>query len=320
MTYADCHSQKVFRLCDVIENEESNNIAEYATKKVELDEKICIGSGYLFELAKDTTIAFSDLEFQQPICFKESGQGMFGACLVLDGQLEITVPQKNTTFTVCKDKALFFISHNSDCEFRYPKGPVKLMNFCVPKEIMYSLADAALLQEKDMDYFLPVSVTPNIIKIVDEIYRSELTKSAKNLYLQGKVMELLAMLYHNFNAIKQVYAGVTPRDVDCIYNAARIIEEEMADPPSLFELSRKVGINDNKLKKNFKLIFNNTVYGYLNNKRMIKASELLLNGDLTVQEVAFNVGYKHVGHFSKKFKQHYLCSPKYYRRKSVTAV
>ena len=130
-------------------------------------------------------------------------------------------------------------------------------------------------------------------------------------------MELLAMLYNNFYTVKQVYTGVTSRDVDCIYDAARIIEKEMADPPSLFELSRKVGINENKLKSNFKLVFNNTVYGYLNKKRMIKASELLLNGNLTVQEVAHCVGFKHVGHFSKKFKQHYLLSPKHYRKKLV---
>jgi len=319
MTYFDSYSQQVFRICDVVENEGNTNIADYATQKVELDETVCVGSGYVFELAKDTTVMFSDLYFKQPTRFKETSKGIFGACLVLEGQLDIVVPHSDTVFTASKDKALFFLCHNSDCEFRYPKGAVKLVNFCVPKETMYSLVDESLLQENSMGCYFSVSVTSDITKTVDEIYRSELTKSAKNLYLQGKVMELLAKLYHNFNAVKHVYSGVTPRDVDCIYDAARIIEEEMANPPSLFELSRKVGINDNKLKKNFKLVFNNTVYGYLNNKRMIKASELLLNGDLTVQEVALNVGYKHVGHFSKKFKQYYLCSPKHYRRKSVIA-
>lgn len=100
--------------------------------------------------------------------------------------------------------------------------------------------------------------------------------------------------------------------------AAKIIEENMTEPPSLLELSRKIGINDSKLKKNFKLVFGNTVYGYLNDKRMIRASELLLNGELSVTEVFHQVGYKHVGYVSKIFKERFLCSPKHYKGECLT--
>ncbi len=110
MTYFDSYSQQVFRICDVVENEGNTNIADYATQKVELDETVCVGSGYVFELAKDTTVMFSDLYFKQPTRFKETSKGIFGACLVLEGQLDIVAPHSDTVFTASKDKALFFFS------------------------------------------------------------------------------------------------------------------------------------------------------------------------------------------------------------------
>ena len=118
----DCSSQKVFRLCDVIEQEAEDHIAEYATKKVELDTTVCTGSGYIFELAQDTNIMFSDIEFKQPTHFKENSCELFGACLVLEGKIDVVLPDEETRFTLSKDKAMFFVSHNSRCEFLYQQG------------------------------------------------------------------------------------------------------------------------------------------------------------------------------------------------------
>ncbi|SHE13431.1 Adenosine deaminase [Chlamydia abortus] len=51
--------------------------------------------------------------------------------------------------------------------------------------------------------------------------------------------------------------------------------ERMANPPSLLELSRMIGINDNKLKIGFKELYGTTVFGYLREKRLEKALNLI---------------------------------------------
>lgn len=50
-------------------------------------------------------------------------------------------------------------------------------------------------------------------------------------------------------------------------------------PPSLSELSRIVGINEFKLKKKFKEVFNMTVFGYLADYRLGIARSLLEDGN-----------------------------------------
>ncbi|MFE6076651.1 hypothetical protein ACFVQB_19470 [Paenibacillus sp. NPDC057886] len=53
------------------------------------------------------------------------------------------------------------------------------------------------------------------------------------------------------------------------------MQKRMEPPPSLLELSRLVGISDSKLKSGFKELFGTTVFGYLKEKRLDKARELL---------------------------------------------
>lgn len=319
MDYVKSNVQSAFKMCEVFDDESSNRLAEYATTKVELDESICSGQGYIVELAPGMNITYSDVIFKQPTQFKEVAVDYFGACLAIEGEVEIKVSGETESIVIDKDRALFFVCHQGELEFLYGTSRTKFINFCVPKAMMKSLFVGGGSSHFDVNCFNAVQVTSDLVKNLDEIFRSKLGKAANTLYLQGKVLELLALIHHNMSREVTMCGGMTPRDMDCIQHAARIMEENMDSPPSLIELSRQVGINDNKLKKNFKMVFGETVYGFLSTKRMIRAGELLALGELSVQEVAHSVGFKHVGHFSKKFKEQYMCSPKQYRRKSVLA-
>lgn len=57
-----------------------------------------------------------------------------------------------------------------------------------------------------------------------------------------------------------------------------ILLERMAEPPSLLELSRLIGLNDYKLKTGFKEMYGTTVFGYLREQRLEKAYRLLMEG------------------------------------------
>lgn len=320
MAYVESNIESTFKMFTGYEGGGENRLADYATTKVELDENVCLGHGYIVELYSGLNITYSDVTFNQPTSFTESAKDYYGACLVIEGCVEVRVSQGSEPITIDKNKALFFVCHEGELEFRYDTSCTKLINFCVPQSMMKTLFEDDTGRPFSINLFESVSVTNDIIKNVDEILCSKLGKSAHSLYLQGKVMELLALIYHNMRQKVTVCCSMTPRDMDCIQLAAKIMEEQMESPPSLIELSRQIGINDNKLKRNFKIVFGETVYGFLSNKRMVKAGELLAIGELSVQEVAHRVGFKHVGHFSKKFKEQYMCSPKQYRRKSVHPV
>ena len=94
-----------------------------------------------------------------------------------------------------------------------------------------------------------------------------------------------------------------------MYKVKTILENNLEAPLSLMELSRTVGINDFKLKKGFKEVFGNTVFGYLNELKMNRAQLLLLNNDLSVAEIARLTGYKNPTHFTAAFKKKFGVLP-----------
>ena len=48
--------------------------------------------------------------------------------------------------------------------------------------------------------------------------------------------------------------------------------------------------------------------------RLERAKDLLLNSDMTVNEICFKVGYNHIGNFLDKFKKYFKMTPNEYRK------
>ncbi len=50
---------------------------------------------------------------------------------------------------------------------------------------------------------------------------------------------------------------------------------------------------------------------------MDKASELLLNSDLNITQIAYKVGYTEQSNFSRKFTAYFGCSPSQYKKNNL---
>jgi len=75
------------------------------------------------------------------------------------------------------------------------------------------------------------------------------------------------------------------------------------------ELCKEIGMSRAQLYRKFKSLTDKTVNEYLMHFRLFKAKELLLNSDLNVSEVAYEVGFKNLSHFSRAFKESFGQSP-----------
>ena len=82
----------------------------------------------------------------------------------------------------------------------------------------------------------------------------------------------------------------------------------------LVELARDLGTNPNKLQASFKAAFGITIGDYCLERRIREAQQLLLEGKLSVAEVAERVGYGHQSNFAAAFSSHLGMSPREYRR------
>ncbi|WP_216633965.1 helix-turn-helix transcriptional regulator [Paenibacillus alvei] len=154
------------------------------------------------------------------------------------------------------------------------------------------------------------AITPTTTIRLQQILDALTIAYTKNIELECRVMELLAEAFHQFfNERCSKSRTLTKMDMQKIKNAKDIILQQMADPPSLLELSKMVGLNDFKLKNSFKEMYGTTVFGYLREKRLEKALLLLQQGKLNVTETAFEVGYTNASYFSEAFRRKYGVNP-----------
>ena len=99
----------------------------------------------------------------------------------------------------------------------------------------------------------------------------------------------------------------------CALPIWEILSQQAADPPSLSNLARQVGLNDRKLKEGFRQVFGTTAFSYLRDYRLQQAQQLLCNPNLSISSVAATVGYKSPESFCKAFRHKFAVSPKAYQ-------
>ncbi|HEU4551531.1 MAG TPA: AraC family transcriptional regulator, partial [Chitinophaga sp.] len=162
-------------------------------------------------------------------------------------------------------------------------------------------------------------ITMQMLRVLEEIRYCQFTGGIKKLFLQSKVLELLALQCEQY---ERSGPGHTPEDTmlsatdrEKIYYARDLLLQAMQQPPSLRELSRLVGLNEFKLKTGFKKVFDNTVFGYLNDQRLDHARELLLQQQYRpLSDIALELGYSSPQHFSNAFSKKFGISPGRMRR------
>jgi AraC-like DNA-binding protein len=174
-----------------------------------------------------------------------------------------------------------------------------------------TFAKVFLKQNEWKKSFFP-EVTPSMQIIVKQIMNTPYQGITRRLYLQAKVLELLAM---QLNIIILEFEKATPKlnfkaqSIDRIYQVRDILLTRLDNPPSILELTQQVGIGELTLRRGFRKLFGTTIVGYLIQKRMEQAEQLLREKQLSVAEVANLVGYSHLGYFAKVFKRQFGITP-----------
>lgn len=109
-------------------------------------------------------------------------------------------------------------------------------------------------------------------------------------------------------------------DIDKVIEAKEIILDDLKNPPNIRDLSKMVGVNQNKLKKGFKTVFNTTINNYLRSERLNKAKLLLATGEMLIEEVSEEVGYVNKSHFARRFKEKFGILPKDFAKNIRTEI
>ncbi len=96
----------------------------------------------------------------------------------------------------------------------------------------------------------------------------------------------------------------------------RLIDQNLANLPSLPDLARKVGTHDKRLSTLFREHMGTTVFAYVREVRLRKSQELLSDSEMSVQDIADLVGFSNAGNFTTAFRQRLGMTPSQYRQQS----
>ncbi|NKI26743.1 helix-turn-helix domain-containing protein [Arenibacter sp. 6A1] len=167
---------------------------------------------------------------------------------------------------------------------------------------------------KDKKYYAQERVSPAIAVILSQMMNYNLHRSIKELYIKGKVYELISLYFNKSEDadVEQCPFLVDEDNVKRIRKAKEIMISRMTEPPTLLELSEEIGLSLKKLKEGFKQIYGDSVFSFLFDYKMEYARKMLESGKHNVNEVGLKVGYSTASHFISAFKKKYGTTPKKY--------
>lgn len=95
------------------------------------------------------------------------------------------------------------------------------------------------------------------------------------------------------------------------------LQQNFDQPLSLQKIAQEIGISRNYLVRNFHQELGISPWEYLNRYRVKEAKRLLETSDLSITEVAAQIGFDDPAYFSRIFRSHSGQSPKEYRNRQI---
>ncbi|MGY8939011.1 MAG: helix-turn-helix domain-containing protein [Flavobacteriales bacterium] len=169
-------------------------------------------------------------------------------------------------------------------------------------------------ENSNRKFYDDTEIKPTVSIVLHQIINSNINSSIRELYVKGKIYELLSLHFQKEENTDSEYCPflVDEQNVLKIRKAKDIIISRMSEPPSLQELANEIGLNLKKLKEGFKQIYGDTVYSFLFDYKMEQARKLLESNLYNVNEVGLQVGYSTASHFIAAFKKKFGTTPKKY--------
>ncbi|GEM_PF-312101 len=156
----------------------------------------------------------------------------------------------------------------------------------------------------------PASV--GLIRVARDILACQLQSDiARCVYLRAKALEALAIVLDRIAMGNDLRPLQVSGDRRRLLQAKALLESSCGEDWTLPVLSRAVGLNQKRLQSGFRALFGDSVHTCLSRIRVDVAASLL-QGGISVTEVAGRVGFSSLSHFCRFFRAHMGVSPKQY--------
>src|SRR2546421_4806169 len=219
--------------------------------------------------------------------------------------------QKDTECDLCKFNASRTCGERMDSmdvmSFRFTL--VQLSAFVKPRKKNDVLTEEVLTFQHASSFSKLLPLCGKTRLVLEALLNHTYTGSLENIFINAQMQMLLLYSMDCMLGDKEIESFnckflANEADREKIIKARGILLQQIGEPITIKELSRKVAINECYLKKGFKEMFGTTIFDFYQSQRMEHARYLLYEKGLSVTEVSLMLGYSSISHFSTAFKKH----------------
>ena len=235
--------------------------------------------------------------------------------LILKGQLE-KLDHKTNEKRVYKENEISVEYEEALEESLLNKQGEHLKYICITLNEEY-LNENGYFSDIYKETFSKKFYEPHLKDRFEELFAREYSSGLDKIYLKNKTMEVILHVLEELQKTKPIkIEGLNYEDIERVKRVKDIINSSFNKKLTIVQLAKEVALNQTKLKKGFKELFNETIHEYLKEVRLKKAIEYLKEDRYSIKEVALMVGYTNQSSFSYAFSSKYNCSPKEIQKNS----
>lgn len=142
--------------------------------------------------------------------------------------------------------------------------------------------------------------------IFDDILESEKYGDSMELFVAGKILELIARLRKRISTPQR-------REHSYAQKAKNYIDANYYKPITVAGIAKELGLDRSYLSTVFKELTGQSPKEYIVDYRLGNAAELMTVYDFSPKQAAISCGYEDIFNFSKMFKRKYGMSPRDYK-------
>ncbi|MFN3690506.1 MAG: helix-turn-helix domain-containing protein, partial [Fimbriimonadales bacterium] len=102
--------------------------------------------------------------------------------------------------------------------------------------------------------------------------------------------------------------------------ALEYLQSHLSDPDALQKVSEQLCVSPRQCQRLFRVAMGCSPSEYLTELRLRRAATLLVSTNLSVSEIALEVGYLSLSHFSRVFRERFGKTPRAFRQNPTVSV
>lgn len=204
-----------------------------------------------------------------------------------------------------------------------PDDDCRFISIGFDPQILCGFADSAIalhyitpiLNATHFPYYILRREDGTIQRLIERIAAlSEAHDPCYQLYICALLCEFWAALYEGYTAHPDSYCPSEHPQLQQFKQVLEFIYAHYSEPITLDDMATVCHISKSEFCRRFKKSMRQTPFDFLLHYRIRKSLPLLYRNELSITEIAVQVGFSGTSYFSEIFRKFMGCSPSQYRK------